>query len=252
MKTINFQNPGGLPVTQRTFEFIQESYGEISAAVATMLGDNAIVSGVNVVGGVVSDGFVTINGELLPFQGGAVGPAVEIVEVQEDRTFEDTVSRPVYFTRFARCAAIGTVLFSALQPAGIVPKGGIMMWSGSVNAIPRGWALCDGNAGRPDLRGRFIVGVQSGDAQFGAIGNTGGQREVALSLNQIPSHSHRVITTGDQTGVDPGRSLQRADNNGDAYQVGSSTLGSYIEPVGGNEAHNNLPPYYVLAYIIKL
>ena len=33
----------------------------------------------------------------------------------------------------------------------------ISMWSGSVNNIPTGWALCNGQNGTPDLRDRFIV-----------------------------------------------------------------------------------------------
>jgi len=45
---------------------------------------------------------------------------------------------------------------------GTTPIGGIIMWSGSINEIPDGWALCDGKTynGKqtPDLRGRFIVG----------------------------------------------------------------------------------------------
>ncbi|MCX5905264.1 MAG: hypothetical protein NTV89_17740, partial [Proteobacteria bacterium] len=39
-----------------------------------------------------------------------------------------------------------------------VPQGAIMMWSGAINQIPAGWALCNGTNGTPDLRDRFIVG----------------------------------------------------------------------------------------------
>lgn len=38
----------------------------------------------------------------------------------------------------------------------------ICIWAGAVVDIPAGWALCDGNGGRPDLRGKFVVGA--GDA----------------------------------------------------------------------------------------
>ena len=33
---------------------------------------------------------------------------------------------------------------------GIIPSGGIIMWSGSIASIPSGWALCDGTSGTPD------------------------------------------------------------------------------------------------------
>mgnify|MGYP000187376381 CR=1 FL=1 len=51
----------------------------------------------------------------------------------------------------------------------------------------------------------------------------------------ILNHGHNVITTGDQTGVDPGRSLQRADNNGDGYLPGVSSTGPWIQRTGGEE-----------------
>jgi hypothetical protein len=35
---------------------------------------------------------------------------------------------------------------------GQVPTGLIMPWSGTLETIPTGWAFCDGNGGRPDLR----------------------------------------------------------------------------------------------------
>lgn len=38
----------------------------------------------------------------------------------------------------------------------LVPPGVIVAWWGSTDAIPSGWALCDGTNGTPDLRGRFI------------------------------------------------------------------------------------------------
>jgi len=50
-------------------------------------------------------------------------------------------------------------------------KGIIVLWGGAIVDIPAGWALCDGNAGRPDLRDKFIVGA----------GNTYAVDETALS-----------------------------------------------------------------------
>lgn len=38
-------------------------------------------------------------------------------------------------------------------------KGIIVLWGGALVDIPAGWALCDGNAGRPDLRNTFIIGA---------------------------------------------------------------------------------------------
>lgn len=38
-------------------------------------------------------------------------------------------------------------------------KGIIVLWGGAIVDIPAGWALCDGYAGRPDLRDKFIIGA---------------------------------------------------------------------------------------------
>jgi len=69
---------------------------------------------------------------------------------------------------------------------GMVPKGSITMWSGSVAGVPQGWSLCDGSNGTPDLRGRFVIG---GGGSY-AIGDTGGANSVTLEISQMPSHTH--------------------------------------------------------------
>jgi hypothetical protein len=44
-------------------------------------------------------------------------------------------------------------------PAADLPTGVIVMWSGQLDAIPVGWALCDGSDGTPDLSNRFVLGA---------------------------------------------------------------------------------------------
>ena len=41
------------------------------------------------------------------------------------------------------------------------PRGLIAMWSGALDALPQGWALCDGTSGTPDLRDKFVVAAGS-------------------------------------------------------------------------------------------
>lgn len=52
-----------------------------------------------------------------------------------------------------------------------VPTGLIAMWSGAVNAIPKGWVLCNGENNTPDLRNRFIVGAGN-EYSVGDVGGT--------------------------------------------------------------------------------
>jgi hypothetical protein len=77
---------------------------------------------------------------------------------------------------------------------GIVPVGGIIMWSGSIATIPTRWALCDGTNSTPDLRDRFIVGAGSTYSP----GATGGSANAI-----VVSHSHTATSTftGDALGT---------------------------------------------------
>ena len=144
---------------------------------------------------------------------------------------------------------------------GTIPIGGIIMWSGSVASIPTGWALCNGGNGTPDLQDRFIVGAGSGYA----VGATGGDATVTLNINQIPSHNHGGLTTengshthGTSTGQQwamrntPGLDSAYGGNGigqGDMQPAGNHQHG--IPAQGGGQAHENRPPYYALAFIMR-
>ncbi len=125
-------------------------------------------------------------------------------------------------------------------PAGSdIPQGLICMWSGST--IPEGWALCNGENGTPDLRGRFVLG-SSDEYELGA---TGGEESVKLTIEQLASHSHTFYGLGGYFNITP--------NSGNTK--GATLDASYKRSTiyeGGNQPHNNMPPYYVLAYIMKL
>lgn len=249
MNRIDLTNLGGFPLEQDTLKFMQDSYDDVQASVAALFGDKAILSGVQVVGGNVTNGWITYQGEILKFVGGAAGADVVIVETTQDAVFEDGATRPVYKTRYATIGTPGTFPFTDLKPANVgVPVGTVVMWSGSVNAIPAGWQL------HAPLAGKFIVGYDPADVDYDAIGKIGGEKKHQLTNGELPKTQLRVNTTGNQSGVDPGRGLQRSSTNGDGYASNGTGSGTYpyIESFGNDEAHENRPPYYVLAYIIKL
>lgn len=143
-----------------------------------------------------------------------------------------------------------------------IPRGLIAMWNGT--QVPNGWALCNGqivdDLQTPDLSGKFVVGWQSGNEDYNIIGNTGGQDKVTLTTPEIPSHVHNFadayfIEAYDGIGIN---GSQWIGNN----LYGSSKTdrdNSYValwdhdtRAAGGDQPHENRPPYYVLAYIIKL
>ena len=141
----------------------------------------------------------------------------------------------------------------AFSGYGTIPVGGIIMWSGSANEVPDGWALCNGQTlnGKttPDLRNRFIVGA---GGEY-AVGVTGGAKEVKLSKDQIPAHTHEVY--GRSSGY-------TARHNDDAEVItykdkswGSSTDFKKINDstsVGGGQPHENRPPYYAMCFIMRV
>lgn len=144
-----------------------------------------------------------------------------------------------------------------------IPRGLIAMWNGT--QVPNGWALCNGqivdDLQTPDLSGKFVVGWQSGNEDYNLIGNTGGQEKVTLATQEIPSHVHNFA---DAYFIESHSDLVGA--NGTQW-IGNNLSGSnktdrdnsYVclwdhdtRATGGGQPHENRPPYYVLAYIIKL
>jgi hypothetical protein len=129
-----------------------------------------------------------------------------------------------------------------------IPQGGIIMWSGAVDQIPEGWALCDGvertlptgiKITPPNLKDRFVVGAGGGYA----VAATGG------STTKDISHTHTYSGTTSDTsatrGIEDGND-HKVTNNDHKHTYSGTTS------VGGSTSLNILPPYYALAFIMKL
>ena len=194
---------------------------------------------------------------------------------------------------------IASQLTTDILAATQLPRGIITMWSGATNAVPSGWALCDGNNGTPNLKDRFIVGA----GQSYGVGNTGGNitqtpsvwtnaagtgiqvAGTAINESQMPWHTHggRV---GSDASVTTQRSVQEMYDGewlsaGHFYATDRSpstarkplkefSASLSINGTGGNQPHYHgvtdnghahtaaasaidiRPPYYALAFIMKL
>jgi hypothetical protein len=172
-----------------------------------------------------------------------------------------------------------------------IPIGGIIMWSGTVGSIPANWRMCDGETygGRttPNLRNKFIVGVSTDyygtpyTTITGSHTQTGGTADAV-----VVSHNHSGYTNGgnnsgahSHTVTDPGH--EHSQNGGGATYAGGSGVhwtsniygsgpqqvttlnktgisvsgGDHYHPInadGVSGTNQNLPPYYALAFIMRI
>lgn len=165
--------------------------------------------------------------------------------------------------------------------------GEIKMWAGS-GAPPSKYHLCDGSYfpiptsksspyydlhqaigtafntaqtpsdsfALPNLSGRFIVGYgTNSNGETFEFKKTGGSSEVTLNPSQIPAHRHTVPSDDwNNNGVAPYEQYDIKNYRELNYGPGESGRGGICDSsaTGGNQPHNNLPPYYVLAYVIRI
>lgn len=109
--------------------------------------------------------------------------------------------------------------------------GMMLLWSGTLADIPAGWALCDGNGGRPNLGMKFVQGALGEEH----VGTTGGDTGHTHSLS-FYGHSHTMNPAGAEiaAGADFG------------------TVGTENTPDFSLSPASVVPPYVMYAWIIKL
>ena len=79
------------------------------------------------------------------------------------------------------------------------------------------------------IENRFLWATTSG----GTIGQTGGESEVTLSIDEIPAHSHGSVYSQHASGT----------KSQAWYTTAGTSLAYGAVETGGDQAHNNMPPY---------
>lgn len=167
-----------------------------------------------------------------------------------------------------------------------LPVGMIVMWSGSIASIPSGWRLCDGGGGTPNLRDRFIIGAGNtynpgdtgGSANATVVSHTHTYSSGGNLTTTNGSHSHSVSDPGhthgyyrtyafagipftDHSGQDTWEGWVYEPTGSAVTGIGIYAAGDHYhgfsfsgttDSSGSSGTNANLPPYYALAYIMKV
>jgi hypothetical protein len=103
-----------------------------------------------------------------------------------------------------------------------------------------GYAICNGANGTRNWAGKVPVAYGTGYVTMGA---TGGAVNVALSVDEMPSHSHAIGNDRRNTG----------GGGGENHPISFFGTRSHVtDTQGSGVAHNNMQPFTVVLVLMKL
>jgi len=278
MNKIEFMQTGGFPLELDILNVMQDDYSNFND-IGHIIGNKAIVKGCVTTGSTVTDGTIYYNGEFLKFVGGIEQSTFLIRETTETKEFQNGDIKIVFKNKYAEFGtgvdaidwadlkrpvsllSINDRLLALEAKTNVLQAGVMLFWNKPHNQIPTGWQEAT------NWRGRMPVGVDANQAEFATLGIEGGEKEVTLTEQQIPSHHH----DGD-TEIEPAHKHEmhfpefpNAQTGGPGYDGGNNT---YIPNIwrettpkgehghhfttnnsGGDQAHNNMSPYRTVYYI---
>ena len=153
--------------------------------------------------------------------------------------------------------------------------GEIRMFAG--NFAPAGWMFCEGQLlpisenetlfqligttyggdgqstfALPDLRGRIPIHQGNGFI----LAETGGAEEITLTVSQIPSHTHPLLSANIiSNDPNPASNLLAESSIVSMYQASAANAPMAVQSVGsvgGSQPHTNFQPYLCVDFIISL
>ena len=153
------------------------------------------------------------------------------------------------------------------EPTGTdIPVGGIIMYSGTdteLNALTN-WKLCDGttygSVTTPNLKDKFVIGADQYSSGWktnvtGSLTPSGGSKDAVIVRHKHsitdPGHAHDIKYTN--THMNAGTIEESGSGESGTNSTESNTTGitdTDHEGVVGTD--KNLPPYFALAYIMKI
>jgi hypothetical protein len=140
-----------------------------------------------------------------------------------------------------------------------LPIGTIIAWENA--AIPSGWAVCDGQDGRPNLIGKFVRGASS-DGQVRATGGAEDHSHTNPGTAKRATHNHggsKSLSIGSGSGSTSG-TVGSGDNSatpGHGHGSGSagisiSDAGAHSHTVPDTSTVGHIPPYITRVFIQRV
>lgn len=307
MNQYNFELAGGFPFELDILKEMQDNYTSFQAF-GDLAGNFSIISGCIKNGNNISAGVVYYNGELLPFSSGTEQSKVVIKETLVRKLFENG-TQPVVLKQRVMCFGTGTTAINwsnfkrpkttlqltedqakkedktvvaqlldrivALEnrPDTGIPIGLVAIWGLPLQDIPNGWVEHVPLIGRTPIGydQSYTQGDDSIDYKLNEKGASIGAREIGLSVDQLPAHSHTGKTDDDGLHNHPHRGSHTGDNNAlwhpnneTAIATGFDNPRSRIGAIdnsgihnhefttnntGSNEKHPNIQPSRVVEFI---
>lgn len=164
-----------------------------------------------------------------------------VVQSKEPTTTKESLAQAVARLD-GECKQLRTDIARSKDP---FPLGAILAWvpTPATSPVPADWALCNGEAGTPDLRNKFLMGT--GDSA--SVRSTGGRADIPND----GSHDH-----GAHTGL--ANSATNLSPNDRSYiaHSGSPVDFNITCSISGDGIHNhdgeNRPPFVAVMYIMKM
>lgn len=151
----------------------------------------------------------------------------------------------------------------------LIPKGSIIMFNGLSSEIPKGWHICDGTEGTPNLTGKFIKASNTS-------GETGGKSTIQILEENMPRHTHTFVgnqVTTSESGAhthtirgkygkyDNANNIECLETGLETDLITTSQSGAHTHTIdmsatqlsyqGGEKPIEFEPLYYSLIYIMK-
>lgn len=260
MNRIDYNQTGGFPLSTQILDAAQKAYNDFNQ-LGYLAGNNlVIITGCEpAAGGTVTNGFVVINGELLPFVGTTQTTNVIIVENADSRGFEDGSVKPVIYTRYAtfgdgpevfpwedfrRPMTLFALEDRLTQLEKAVPIGLVAIWGRPADEIPEGWIEHD------DLKGKVPAGHLTGDANFGALDAAIGTAQVTLTNAQLPKLEGVFQTLASASEV--GTGIISYIDAAPALVAGSTSTFNHRKvkiSFGNDQSHSNIQPSRIVKFI---